>query len=425
MYIKRISDAMLKEYLETFGAVLVEGPKWCGKTTSSSLQAASELRIADPANSYQNKRLAELDVAAALQGQRPRLIDEWQEVPSTWDAVRYECDQAGGAPGQFLLTGSATPRESERPLHSGAGRVGRLRMDTMTMQELGMSTGETSLKDLFAGGRPQGLSTATAYSVAEAICRGGWPGAHDLTTERAMLIASAYIDAVVSEDLERMDGAVRDPSKVRRLITSLARNESTLASKKTIASDTIGDDRARSGSSLADSTVTDYLSALRKIFFVNDIPAWSPALRSPVRIRSTAKRHLADPSLAAAALGATPESLVADQKTMGLLFESLVAHDVIVYARAMNAQVMHYHDDSDLEVDLIVSLPNGDWGAIEVKLGAAQENEGAAHVTALEKKMVKRGERPALLKAVIVGVGGISHVREDGVAVVPLDVLGA
>ena len=425
MYIERISDTMLKEYLETFGAVLVEGPKWCGKTTSASLQAASELRIADPANNYQNKRLAELDVASALQGARPRLVDEWQEVPSTWDAVRYECDQAGGAPGQFLLTGSATPREEKRPLHSGAGRIGRLRMDTMTMQELGTSTGETSLRDLLSGGHPKGFSTATVSSVAEAICRGGWPAACGLATERAMLIASAYVDAVVSEDLERIDGAVRDPSKVRRLIVSLARNESTLASKRTVVSDTAGSDRSGLGSSLAESTVTDYLSALRKIFFVNDIPAWNPALRSPVRIRSAAKHHLADPSLAVAALGATPESLISDQKTMGLLFESLVAHDLMVYARAMNAQVMHYHDNSDLEVDLIVSLPNGDWGAVEVKLGAGQEDEGAANVVALEAKMTKRGERPALMKAVVVGVGGVPHMREDGVAVVPFDVLGA
>lgn len=425
MYIERISDAMLREYLQTFGAVLVEGPKWCGKTTSASVHAASELRIADPANSYQSKRLAEVDAVAALRGARPRLVDEWQEVPSTWDAVRYECDQAGGVPGQFILTGSATPREAARPLHSGAGRIGRLRMDTMTMQELGTSTGETSLRALFAGGHPEGISTATVRSVAEAICRGGWPGAYGLTVERAMLVASAYIDAVVGEDLGRMDGTVRDPSKVRRLITSLARNESTLASKKTIVADTVGDGRTGGGASLAESTVTDYLAALRKIFFVNDIPAWSPALRSPVRIRSAAKRHLADPSLAAAALGATPESLVADQKTMGFLFESLVAHDVIVYARAMGAQVMHYHDDSGLEADLIVALPNGDWGAIEVKLGVAQEDDGAANVISLEKKMVKRGERPPLLKAVVVGIGGIARMREDGVAVVPLDVLGA
>lgn len=420
-YVGRVSDRALEDALTTFGAVLVEGPKWCGKTTSAARLAASELRIADPRNSYQNKRLAELDAHSALQGPRPRLVDEWQEVPSTWDAVRYECDLAAGAPGQFLLTGSATPRERERPLHSGAGRIGTVRMDTMTLSELGVSSASTSLSALFSGEAPSGVSRLSPADVAELVCRGGWPATRGMPVAQAMAVARAYVGAVAQEDLGRIDGVARDPSRVRRLIASLARNESTLASRRTVVADTAGPD----ASTLSASTVADYVSALEKVFFVDDIPAWSPALRSPVRIRSASKHHLADPSLAAAALGATPEALVGDVKTLGFLFESLAAHDLRVYARTMGAGLYHYRDDSNLEVDLVVAREDGTWGAFEVKLGAAQEDEGAANVRALERKMVERGERPASVKAVVVGVGAVARVRPDGVAVVPLDCLGA
>lgn len=423
-YISRICDRELEEYLKTFGAVLVEGPKWCGKTTTASRQAASELRIADPSNNYQNKRLAEIDVATALEGARPRLIDEWQEVPSTWDAVRYSCDQVAGQPGQFLLTGSATPREEKKPIHSGAGRIGKLRMDTMTLYEMGLSSGKSSLEKIFSGESPAGVSAMTLQKLAEQICRGGWPAAIHFNVEQAIRISRAYIDAVASEDLEKIDGVARDPKKIKRLIVSLARNEATLASKKTIVADTSNIDGGLTGGRLAESTVSEYLTSLQKIFFVDDIPAWNPALRSPVRIRSAAKHHLSDVSLAAAALGATPDTLVADQKTMGFLFESLVAHDLIIYARNMDAKVYHYRDDSNLEVDLIIQKNNGDWGAFEVKMGAVQEDDGAAKVLALDKKMTERGECPASAKAVIVGVGGVAHMRPDGVAVIPFDTLG-
>ncbi len=423
MYIPRLSDELLKDCLDTFGAVLIEGPKWCGKTTSASLQAASELRIADPANNYQNKRLAQTDTATALKGERPRLIDEWQEVPATWDAVRYECDQAQGRPGQFILTGSATISDMSRPIHSGAGRIGHLRMDTLTLQELGLSSGESSLGALFTGEAPAGKSQMSLGDLATAICHGGWPAAAQFSVEQSMAIANSYLDAIAGEDLERVDGVARNPAKVRRLITSLARNESTLASNRTIAKDSAGAEEL--SSSLSAATITNYLSALEKIFFVCDIPAWSPALRSPVRIRSSKKRHLADPSLAAVALGASPDSLLDDQKTLGFLFESLVAHDLIVYSRTVGAKVMHYHDDSNLEVDFIVQKEDGSWAAFEVKLSSVQENEGARNVLSLDRKMIERGEKPATLKAVIVGVGGVAHIRDDGVAVIPFDTLGA
>ena len=425
-YIPRISDALIAEALETFGAVVVEGPKWCGKTTSAQRHASSELKVLDPAGQFQNRRFARADPASALVGKRPRLIDEWQEVPMLWDAVRYACDEAGGQPGQFILTGSSVPRpkddrrgDVDAPTHSGAGRIGRVRMSTLTMAETGASSGEVSLSGLMLGKRYSSApSPASLRTYAELICRGGWPSAVSMTTRQAMLMASSYIEAVASSDMSRIDGVKRDSLKVQRVIASLARCESTLATNKVLLAD-LGSD------ALADSTLRDYLDALKRIYFTEDIPAWNPALRSPVRIRATAKHHLCDPSLAAAGLGATPESLLSDLKTLGFLFESLAVHDLMAYARGLGAKVCHYHDDVNLECDAIVAMPDGDWGAFEIKLGSDQEDSAAASLCALERKMVARGERPCAVKAVVVGVGAFAYTRPDGVQVIPLDRLGA
>lgn len=420
-YIPRLADSRLASNLETFGAVVIEGPKWCGKTTTGLKQAESQFRIADPRGAYRNRRLAELDPAEALEGARPRLIDEWQEVPSLWDAVRFECDEALGMPGQFILTGSATPNTDALPVHSGAGRIGRMRMDTLTLQELGVSSAKTSLKALFEGGQPKGASRLSLRDIADFVCKGGWPASANMDVAKAARIARGYIDAVVNEDIEKVSGVRHDPEKVRRLIYSLARNESTLATQRTIIKDS-----SMAGESAPNpETVSAYLRCLTQMFFVDDIPAWSPALRSPVRIRAAAKRHLADPSLAAAALGATPVSLMGELKTLGCLFESLAIHDILVYARMMDATVWHYRDDSDLEVDLVVQLATGEWGAFEIKLGAGQEEKGVHSVLRLDEKMTKRGERPASVKAVIVGCGGVAHRRGDGVCIIPIDALGA
>lgn len=419
-YIPRLVDLSLEEDLRTFGAVVIEGPKWCGKTTTAAQQAASEFRIADPRGAYQNRRLAELDPPEALAGPRPRLIDEWQEVPSIWDSVRYECDQVMGEPGQFILTGSATPLVQNKPVHSGAGRMGRMRMDTLTLQELGVSTAKTSLRGLFEGAQPQGASRFDVATISDQICRGGWPASVGMDTKRAMRIAHSYIEAVIKEDMTRAGAVRHDPEKVRRVIASLARNESTLASHKTIVEDA----RIVGESGPNTETVSNYMKILSQMFFISDIPAWNPALRSPVRIRAAAKRHLADPSLVAAAMGATPSTLARDLKTLGCLFESLAIHDILVYARMMDATVWHYRDDSDLEVDLIVQTSTGEWGAFEIKLGSDQVEKGARNVIRLDEKMTARGERPASVKAVIVGIGGVAHRREDGVCVVPLDALG-
>lgn len=416
-YIGRCIDRMVERDLGIFGAVLIQGPKWCGKTTTAQRFAASSLSLSDPEGSFAARQLAEIDQAKAIVGTTPRLIDEWQEVPSIWDAVRYECDRRGER-GQFILTGSATPRDGRTPMHSGVGRISRLRMDTMTLFELGISKGAVSLGSLLSG---KAVETAIGSiggvdDIADLLCRGGWPQAVGMATTEAMRIASAYVDGVCESDVSRTDGVRRDPMKVRALLASLARNESTLAGSKSIERDIGGD--------VSKNSVLRYMDALRRINIVDDIPAWHPALRSPVKLRQGVKRHLADPSLAVALIGADSESLSADPKTLGLLFESLVLHDLKVYAAANDAFVSHYHDGDDLEVDAVVHKRDGSWVAIEVKLGSPQVSEASENLNRLERKMVEHGERPPAAKCVIIGYGMPSHVTSDGVAVVPIDVLG-
>ncbi|WP_449316500.1 ATP-binding protein [Rubneribacter sp.] len=415
-YIDRIVDAELEDDLSIFGAVALRGPKWCGKTTTGRKFSQSEISMTDPANDFAGRLMATTDPATALVGKTPRLVDEWQEVPKLWDAIRYECDRRE-KPGQFVLAGSTTPNDSETPMHSGAGRFAILRMDTMTLFEMGRSTGEVSLSRLFAGETFRGAlgSMAGLPSVAEAVCRGGWPSAVNFPTRMAMRVASEYVNTVAESDVSRIDGVRRDPAKIRALLTSLARNESTLAGIKAISADMDGQ--------LARNAVSQYLSVLARVYVIDDVPAWNPALRSPVRLRSSAKRHLADPSLAVAALGANESSLVRDPKTLGLLFESLAIHDLKVYARPMGAAVYHYHDAADLEVDAIVAKRNGDWAAFEVKMGPSGIAEGVKNILALEKKMVAHGERPPVAKCVLVAYGAPAHVTEAGVQIVPIDAL--
>lgn len=426
-YLPRIVDAQIDECLGVFPAVSIEGPKWCGKTTSATEHAASKISLADPAANFRNRELASIEPTLTLDGSEPRLIDEWQEVPALWDAVRFACDQ-DTRPGRFLLTGSSTPRISQRPMHSGAGRIARIRMDSMTLLEQGKSTGKVSLRGLFDGNAYAAASSLSLEDLILLTIRGGWPAALTRTAKHASLMARSYLDAIVNDDISEVDDTERNPVKVRRLIASLGRNEATLASKKTILRDTAEYvDPSQSGqraAMLAETTYNAYVGALERMYFIDDVPAWHPALRSPVRIRSARKHHLADPSLAAAAIGATPETLRSDPKTMGFLFESLATHDLIAYARAMDATVMHYRDDSNLEVDLIVETRDGRWGAFEVKLGAAQIEDGVANVLRLDRKMRERGQRPATIKAVIVGVGGVGHMRSDDVQVIPIDALG-
>lgn len=416
-YMSRCIDRSIERDLGIFGAVLIQGPKWCGKTTTAQRFAESSLSLSDPAGDFAALQLARIDPAQAIVGATPRLIDEWQEEPKLWDAIRFECDRRTGEPGQFLLTGSATPNDADQPMHSGIGRISRLRMETMTLAELGVSSGAVSLESLLNGcpiksalGSINGIA-----DIADLLCRGGWPQAVGKTTADAMRISAAYIDGVCESDVSRVDGVKRDPEKVRALLSSLARNESTLAGEKSLEKDLGGD--------VSRSTLRRYTDALRRIHIIDDIPAWHPALRSPVKLRQSAKRHLADPSLAVALLGANPESLASDPKTLGLLFESLVLHDLKVYAAANDSSVSHYHDADDLEVDAVICRRDGTWIAVEVKLGSPQIPEASANLLRLERKLVERGERPPAAKLIVIGFGMPAHTTPEGIIVAPVDTL--
>lgn len=416
-YMSRCIDRSIERDLGIFGAVLIQGPKWCGKTTTAQRFAESSLSLSDPAGDFAALQLARIDPAQAIVGATPRLIDEWQEEPKLWDAIRFECDRRTGEPGQFLLTGSATPNDADQPMHSGIGRISRLRMETMTLAELGVSSGAVSLESLLneypikaALGSINGIA-----GIADLLCRGGWPQAVGKTTADAMRISAAYIDGVCESDVSKVDGVKRDPEKVRALLSSLARNESTLAGEKSLEKDLGGD--------VSRSTLRRYTDALRRIHIIDDIPAWHPALRSPVKLRQSAKRHLADPSLAVALLGANPESLASDPKTLGLLFESLVLHDLKVYAAANDSSVSHYHDADDLEVDAVIHRRDGTWIAVEVKLGSPQIPEASANLLRLERKLVERGERPPAAKLIIIGFGMPVHTTPEGIIVAPVDTL--
>lgn len=416
-YMSRCIDRSIERDLGIFGAVLIQGPKWCGKTTTAQRFAESSLSLSDPVGDFAALQLARIDPAQAIVGATPRLIDEWQEEPKLWDAIRFECDRRTGEPGQFLLTGSATPNDADQPMHSGIGRISRLRMETMTLAELGVSSGAVSLESLLNGcpikaalGSINGIA-----DIADLLCRGGWPQAVGKTTADAMRISAAYIDGVCESDVSRVDGVKRDPEKVRALLSSLARNESTLAGEKSLEKDLGGD--------VSRSTLRRYTDALRRIHIIDDIPAWHPALRSPVKLRQSAKRHLADPSLAVALLGANPESLASDPKTLGLLFESLVLHDLKVYAAANDSSVSHYHDADDLEVDAVIHRRDGTWIAVKVKLGSPQIPEASANLLRLERKLVERGERPPAAKLIVTGFGMPAHTTPEGIIVAPVDTL--
>lgn len=415
-YLPRIVETELDELLGIFGAVLIEGPKWCGKTTTAETRSASQLLLTNPARNFENRMRAESDPALAVSGKTPRLIDEWQEVPKLWDAARFECDRRGGEPGQFIFTGSATPRDDSRPMHSGVGRFAKLRMDTMTLFELGESSGEAKLSAILSGEKFGGFSgSMDSTIIAERIVRGGWPAAIGKSIRAASTMAQRYVDIVAEEDLSLVDDTKRDPEKVKAVITSLARNESTLATVKTLVADL--------GGEVARQTASSYISLLARLNFVRDIPAWNPAMRSPVPLRESRKRHLADPSLAAAALGANVETLLGDFKTLGFLFESLALHDLWIYARANKMELYHYHDARGLEVDAVIANPGGKWMPIEVKLSSAQIEEASDNLLAVEKRMVAAGNEPPVAKVVIIGYGAPAHVTERGIQIVPLDVL--
>ena len=422
-YKHRIMDSLLKKKLQAKGAILIEGPKWCGKTTTAEEIAASKVMLArtDVKNNFKN--LLEIDIEAALSGEPPILIDEWQTVPKLWDAVRYTVDHRRKM-GQFILTGSAVPnKETEDEIeHSGTGRFAWLTMRPMSLFESGESNGKVSLEQLFTN--PDKLlekNELKLQDIAFLICRGGWPIAVELPEEAALEQAFDYYDAVTKEDIINVDGVKRVSERAQRLMRAYARHQGTQASIATLKEDLKANDNA----TLDEDTISSYLDALRKIFVIEDMPAWNPNLRSKTAIRTADTRYFVDPSIATAALGLGPADLMSDLKTMGFFFEAMCVRDLRVFAEALNGKVYHYRDKSGLECDAVVHLRNGQYGLIEIKLGGETLiKEGVATLTALANQIDTERMKAPAFKMILTATGEHAYRRpEDGIYVVPIGCL--
>ena len=417
-YIPRIIDAAVERYLATIGAVCIEGPKWCGKTWTSSYHSNSEFLVGNPDNNFQNRALAEMSPALVLEGETPRLIDEWQEVPPLWDAVRYIVDQRGKK-GQFILTGSATPKR-KGVLHSGAGRIGKLRMRPMSLYESGDSSGKVSLQELCEGKlTPAMTGEVDLRTLARLTVRGGWPGNLDIGDADISLLPGEYLDAVIDDDVNRVDETRRDSRKVRLLLRSLARNESTTASNRTLKNDI----KEIDDEDIDVETVAMYLDIFNRLFLTDNQLPYSAKLRSSVRVKQAKKRHFCDPSLACALLKATPEKLIGDLETFGFLFEALCERDLKIYAESFGAQLYHYQDYAGNEIDAVIELPDGAWCGIEIKLGANKIEEAAENLTRIRDEIVKDGGKLPSALIVLCGLSNAAYRRPDGVCVVPLTAL--
>ena len=416
-YLSRISDEKLKLYLRAKGAVLIEGPKWCGKTSSAEEVAGSVLYMQDSDKAAMNKAIAQSKPSLLLEGETPRLLDEWQVAPELWNAVRTAVDKRR-AVGQFILTGSVIPTRTT-DMHTGTGRIARMKMRTMSLYETGNSNGEISLQALFDGEIDlDGKSDISVEQYAFLINRGGWPAVANETDEQiALIIAADYVEAVANEDISKADGIEKDPDRVKALLRAISRNISCEAKNVTLVNDLLANDE-----SLSHVTVDSYLKALNKIFVIEDLPAWSARLRSKTAMRTTAKRHFVDPSIATASLRATPKRLLADFNTFGLLFESLCIRDLRIYAESIDGRVYHYRDSSGLEIDAIVQLADGRWGAIEVKLGAGEVDKACDNLIKLKKVVdTDKMNEPSFLM-VLTGTEYAFRMK-NGIWIVPLGCL--
>lgn len=415
-YLPRISDRQLALLLEATGAVLIEGAKWCGKTSSARQYANSVLYMQDPDSRNAYMRTAEMKPSLLLEGNTPRLLDEWQDAPVLWDAVRHQVDMRQKS-GQFILTGSAVPTDEEIH-HSGAGRISRMRMRPMSLFESMESNGSISLASLFDGETDvAGISNISIEHMAYLICRGGWPASVGKSEQASLLTAHSYVDAIINKDTHRVDGVEKNPDRVRLLLRSLSRNITTLATAQTIIGDVAANEM-----SITDKTYTSYINALRRIFVVEDLPAWQPSLRSKTAIRTAEKRHFVDPSIATSVLKVKPNMLLKDFEYFGFLFEALCTRDIRVYAEACDGKVYHYRDKNGLEADMIIQLDDGRWAPVEVKMGSKQIDEAAAHLRKLREKVNtdKMGEPSFLM---VLTAGEFAYRRDDGVVVVPLGCL--
>lgn len=425
-YKKRILDKLLERKLKGCGAVLVEGPKWCGKTTTCEQQAKSSLYMSDPEHKSQYLRLADINIKKLLEGENPRLIDEWQVAPKFWDAIRYDVDHREGE-GFYMLTGSSVPPQvnNDEMVHSGTGRIAKLTMRPMSLFESGDSNGEVSLGTLFDG-ETEGLYSENVLDldrIAYLICRGGWPKATLQSEDIALDRTFEYFDAVANVDASRVDGVQRDPERVKRLMRSYARQQGAQTALAVIKADM----QANDSSTLDEDTVNSYIKALKKIFVIEDMRAWNPNLRSKTSIRTSDTRYYVDPSVATAALGLGPQDLVNDLETMGLFFETLCVRDLRVYADALDGEVYHYRDKKGLECDAVLHLRNGKYGLVEIKLGGDKLiAEGAKTLKTLADKIDTTKMKTPSFLMVLTATGDFAYQRqEDGVLVVPIGCLNA
>jgi len=416
-YLSRLCDKELQLALKSAGAVLIEGAKWCGKTSTANNAAKSVVYMQDPDNTQSYQVMADTKPSLLLKGNNPRLIDEWQVAPVLWDAVRFEVDKRAER-GLFILTGSAVPPENVTA-HTGTGRISRMIMRPMSLFESLESNGLISIGALFNGKQKEtdAISDLTIEQIAFLICRGGWPACIGQEKETALRMARDYVEAIIHQDISRVDNIEKNPERVRLLLRSLARNISTTANYQTIKQDIEATD-----TSISDKTISTYINALRRIFVIEDINAWSPSLRSKTAIRTSEKRHFVDPSLATAVMRINPEGVLADFEYFGFLFESFCTRDIRIYAQANDADVFHYRDKTGLEADLIIRQRNGKWGAIEIKLGNKQIEEAAQNLLTLRAKIdeEKMGKDSFLM---IVTGGQYAYQRNDGIWVVPIGCL--
>lgn len=420
IYRPRIADKILERKLKGKGAVLIEGAKWCGKTTTAEQQAKSVLYMSESGKTEQNIQLATLNPKLLLKGETPRLIDEWQLAPQLWDCIRFEADHRHKV-GLFILTGSSVPPDMSKLVHSGTGRFAWVRMRPMSLWESGDSSGEVSLSDIFDGKHDiSGVSNIDLEQMAFITCRGGWPLAIDMENDIALDQAFDYIDAVKSRDIQRVDGVVRDPSRVHRLLRSYARHQGAQVANTAIKEDLINNE----SESFDVDTVASYIKALKNIFVIEDVEAWNPNLRSKTAIRSSDTRYFTDPSIATAALGIGPKDLINDLNTFGLIFETLCIRDLRTYAEALNGDIFHYRDKNGLECDAVVHLRDGRYGLIEIKLGGEKLiDEGASTLKELASKIdTTKMKKPSFLM-VLTATGDYAFKREDGVLVVPVGTL--
>jgi predicted AAA+ superfamily ATPase len=420
-YKVRIADQLLAEKLEAMGAVLIEGPKACGKTKTAEQHAKSVLYMDDPSKKDQYKQLAQTNISYLLKGEKPRLIDEWQSVPQFWDAIRFNVDHSEGD-GHYMLTGSAVPADLSQIEHTGTGRFGWLTMRPMSLWESEESNGEISLSSLFNTSEQIGAENPlTIEALTFAVCRGGWPKSLEKGNEKAALMqAKEYFKAICNNDISRVDGITRNSERTKRIMRSYARHQGTQASIPTILADIASNETEE----ISDETIASYLSALRKIFVIEDMPAWNPNLRSKAAIRTSDTRYFVDPSIATSALGLGPNDLINDLNTFGLLFETLCVRDLRVYADALDGTVYHYRDKNGLECDAVIHLDNGSFGLIEIKLGGNKLiEEGAATLNALANIIDTTRMKSPAFKMVLIGVGEYAYKREDGVLVVPIGCL--